>query len=79
MDFEEVERVLLSLEEEDLEIQTVQGELGKARVISPKMLVRMKADTVRLKDRQYAARIRQVFNIERGLKCPFKDSVTSKR
>ena len=49
---------------EDLEIQTVQGELGKARVISPRMLVRMKADTVRLKDRQDAAWIRQAFHLE---------------
>lgn len=42
----------------------MQGELGKARVISPRMLVRMKADTVRLKDRQDAAWIRQAFHLE---------------
>jgi len=48
----------------DLEIETVEGELGRARVISPKMLVRMKANTVRLKDRQDAAWIREAFEIE---------------
>jgi hypothetical protein len=48
----------------DLEIQRVESEHGTASVISPRMLVRMKANTVRLKDRQDAAWIREAFGIE---------------
>lgn len=49
---------------EDLEIQTVAFGAISAKVISPRMLVRMKADTVRAKDRQDAAWVRDAFGIE---------------
>lgn len=49
---------------DDLEIQTVESGAIRARVISPGTLVRMKADTVRPKDRQDAAWIKESFGIE---------------
>lgn len=49
---------------EDLEIQTVAFGSISTKVISPGMLVRMKADTVRPKDRQDAAWVRTAFGIE---------------
>jgi hypothetical protein len=64
MDFDEVKRVLASLEREDLEILTVETGPLKARVISPRMLVRMKSTTVRPKDQMDAAWVREVFGIE---------------
>lgn len=49
---------------EDLEIQTVAAGSTRAKVISPRTLFRMKSDTVRVKDRQDAAWIREAFEIE---------------
>jgi hypothetical protein len=49
---------------EDLEIERVDAGKLSVRVISPRTLVRMKSDTVRLKDRQDAAWIREAFGIE---------------
>lgn len=48
----------------DLETQRLEVAGGPVTVISPRMLVRMKSDTVRAKDRQDAAWVREVFGLE---------------
>jgi hypothetical protein len=49
---------------EDLEIEEVEIEGQRIRVITPQMLYRMKKNTVRLKDRADAALVREKFELE---------------
>lgn len=49
---------------DDLEIMDVAAGPTRMKVVSPAMLYRMKRDTVRLRDRDDAERLRQLFDLE---------------
>jgi hypothetical protein len=50
----------------DLETERVPFDGGHAMVVTPRMLYRMKKDTVRLKDRADAELLRRRFDVEPG-------------
>lgn len=49
---------------EDIETQEMEFEGVRVRVATPRMLYRMKKDTVRIQDRADAERLRKRFNLE---------------